>query len=191
MPTQYQDPGWGVPLRSLPFAAYPFLAKWWAVRKGFSPLHLLRFMFLSFVVPLFLILVILLYLGETEKSWSPWFVFGAQGLALVGGYVGVLWAWNRNLARVTEEGISASYFSTVFVSIAFSTSIPLTGFSLFFVTGTIWAYVIALGLSLPALWLTAPSVASIARRQQELDDAGSSNDLLGLLLRKPDHSPIG
>ena len=183
MPTQHEDPGWGAALRSLPFALSPQLAGWRARKMGFSKLEGLRLMFLSFVVPLLLILVILTFLTGGEGSWSTLASRLVQGVVTVLGYAAILWRRKKPLTGATPKSVAGAFATGMFFSIAFAVAIALVGVALFFRgSRDIWIYGVALVLAGPCLALAAPSVGEVARRQQQLDDAGSDLDLLGALL---------
>lgn len=174
-----RDPGWGPALGQALRRLVPVR------RFEGGTLILLRTLFLAFLIAPAFILLLLLFIGESEPGFSTTLALAILiAIAAVNtSIIGVI--RNLPLKGSSAAEIAGGYRSTMFIRVALAEMIALVGFVLFFVTGSLTTYLAGYLLSLAGYAMSAPTAGDIARYQEGLNSRGVSVDLLGTLTGGP------
>jgi hypothetical protein len=126
-----------------------------------------------FALPAFL----LVRNGDAFVAWFWWIVLadGVASLAVI------RWFRSRPLDRSSPLALAGSYRSRMIVGVALSEDVALTGFVGAIITGEPLVWVLGLAIAAVGLAWVAPTSYDLARRQAQLDGAGSSVSLIGAL----------
>jgi hypothetical protein len=103
-------------------------------------------------------------------------VVGAIALSVIS------WARRRPLDGTTLRRLGATYRSNMFLRIGAAESALVAGLAGAFLGGSLWVYLVGLAFGLGGLWLVAPSVHDIERRQEEIMASGSTLSLVEALM---------
>jgi hypothetical protein len=185
-----EDPGWGVPLRSIVRSAVPFVGLLSARRRRSrrDPLTVMRSLILSEVASLFLFLIAFSFIAHWDggdEGWVPSGVIAVGGLAMIG----IAWVRRRPVRGTTQASLVNVYRTQFFLSIGLAMIPALTSLAGVLITRSLWIYLIGLAFSLVGLAWIAPTRRDIERRQAELTASGSPLSLLDALLTTPPGRP--
>ena len=134
-----------------------------------SQIEVLRLLYVAFIAALIVILVMtwLIYSDEeTPGSMTtevPILVAAAAAVLVIMGL-----ARRRSITPDSEQAAVGQYTTQTFMNLALAESVPILGFVLSFVNGSITPYVIALAASIPAFVLAAPTERSVAGFQESI-----------------------
>ena len=167
------DPGWQEPWKGVARRVVPV-----GRRALNDPIIVLRQLFLSFVVSLFLFQFVLLFLalGEPAKPGLALLLVGIGALVAV---IGPRFA--PRLSCESDAALASSYRNRFFVRIATSESAALLGFVAFFTANTWWSYPLGAAIALAGYWFAAPTCAHFARDQEALNAGGCGRSLVDAL----------
>jgi hypothetical protein len=148
-------------------------------------LKLLRIIFLTMAGSHLVLLTALpSVLPEEGGSVSPLFLW----LTLFSGLYGVggaLWARSRPVELSSPESLAGSYRANFFIGVAMAHSAGLIGYSVSFIVGAVWPYLIGLVFAAIGLIITAPTRGNLNRRQRQITAQGSPLSLLEALKGSP------
>jgi hypothetical protein len=181
------DPGWWPSVRGLSWYVLPIVGSVMRIRgnrRQTNGLIVLRSVFLSLVVPLFLFLVALTFIEPWDggdERWTPWMVLAIGVLSLAG----IARIRRRPLPVGSVKALALTYRSLFFIGIGLAEAAALWGIVGVFLGGSLWIYLVGLAFSLVGLRMVAPTEGDIERRQREIAAAGSSLSLLDALISMP------
>lgn len=182
--TPDEDPGWPRGISLLAFLV-PGMAQM-AMRRarGEHGLLVLRRVLVTFSMSLVLIGVVLVVLPSSDNaSVFPWLLF-LVGLAIVSLGAGRL--AEKPLDCTTDASLADTYRTRFFLRIAFAESIAMFAFVFTFIGAVKWIYFVGGAIALVRFWTAAaPTRASIAQDQQELNASGCTRSLVGALRDPP------
>jgi hypothetical protein len=176
------DPGWWPAIRLVAFTILPFfLIPSFRRRRTADGLIALRTVFLGLVAALPLYLILLGF----DRPWNDGSVPTrvVVGLTVLGviSLVLVERARQKPLEIESPERLAESFRSHTFAGVGFGEAPALLAFAAVLTTGNVWPYMIGLGSSLLGLWLIAPGIRELARRQKQIASRGSSLSLVAAL----------
>ena len=175
----YEDPGWRKALVSL-VPGFGLLA----ARRAGEGITRARILFLAYsssVVYLGVLLVFIVDGPPKDGAW-PGVVVGLLG---IGGMIGIRWLRRQPLIGKDNRAVAGGFLSALIIGVAFAVTPAVMGFVLSIVQQARWPYVLALPFTLAGMALVAPTRAEIERRQQQMNERGSSIDLGRSLLESP------
>lgn len=176
------DPGWGPSLRAVPRILLPFLGAHRALRDA-NGLVVLRTLWLAFLGSVVLIGAVVLFLGTVELGHGPdGRVVGAVvvGLGVVAQLAaGVLLP---AITGATPAAAVAAVQRHVLLRVALAEVAALVGFMGFVISVNPAVYLAGAVVAVAGLVDAMPSGDRLGAWQRELDDHGSSVDLLAALV---------
>jgi hypothetical protein len=145
-------------------------------------LVVLRTVFIAFVSMPLAVLIAFSFVDVTESRLGTGTAIAI--LAAVGGMtVSLVGLFKKRLLRgETSTEVASSYRTSMFVLLVLSETIVIVGAVLFFLSGSLLTYVVAVVLAVPAYAQAAPTGRDISRQQELLNGRGVNADLLGGLL---------
>jgi hypothetical protein len=152
-----------------------------ANRRQENGLIVLRSVFLSLIVPLFLFLIALTFIepwGGGDERWTPWAVLAVGVVSLAG----IARIRRRPLPAGSAKALALTYRSLFFIGIGLAEAPALWGIAGVFLGGSLWIYLVGLAFTLVGLLMMAPTRSDIERRQREIIAAGSALSLLDALI---------
>lgn len=148
-----------------------------------TALQMLRQVFLSFVMALFLIgLVVALTVSGTSQAGGPSSPVVAAGVAAYGVFSLVApRLFERPLDCTADAALVSGYRTRLFLRIAFAQAAALLGFVGAFLSGEPWIYAIGAAFATVGFVRLAPSRRNLERDQEALNLQGCGRSLLRLL----------
>jgi len=183
----YQDPGWQRVLSMVPRVLIPGgirrAASSDVATHPFTPIEVLRLVYLGFLSAFLLILIVLPFINP-NASGSMTVATATVILiaAAAASYAAIMIFRDRGELVATPEEALDRFRTQMFVLIALAEAVAMIGFVLVFVTGSSTPYLVGLALAIPGLYMAAPNRASIERFQ---DRFGGAVDVLAALTRRP------
>jgi hypothetical protein len=198
----YEDPGWGRALMD---------AKWWVfavvglararrTKPRVAQLIELRASSVGIAAADVVFLLSLVSLAPLPEGWHGSFALihravapyvGIAAIAIFDAAVGFS-VRKRMIGAMTAGGdLMKIYRGGILTEIGLAESIALWGFVFVFISGSLGPYLVALPLTLIALFLVAPSKRNIMRLQRRLADAAGKPIELGRALTAGEAGPDG
>ncbi len=189
-----EDPGWRSSLSGL-VLFLPGISLVLAQRRAgrTDGLVLIRTVYLSFVSALIAIAVVIAAIlgirpgGETSEGEGA-----ASALVMLVGVLCILGSrviGNRPLDCRSEQALAESFRKSFFLSIALAELVALVAFAAAFVVDAGWLYLLGGAFSAVGFAWLAPTVAHLARRQDDLRRTGCTLSLRHSIGRLPFRSP--
>jgi hypothetical protein len=166
-PEPYEDPGWVRPLTNR------FMGAPGTGTSGAAGVVVTRFLFMSLlgaaVAILVVTVIIIKRVGTPDLDLGlALLLLGIVGIGLAG------WTTRRRLDIKSLAALAKSYRTNLFIGIAVSEWVLFVGFAFSFIRQELWPYLIVLPLYLIAMVTIAPSKRNIERRQEQVNQQGST-----------------
>jgi hypothetical protein len=185
----YEDPGWGQPIRRCfwfvrPLVHLNFRVLAWGP-QGEDGLTALRAIFVSgFVLPLLLLTPGMVQIAPWDGGDERWVPIVVAILGAFHLFLAVR-SSHRRMRAEDSRGLALSYRAIFFVSAAYAMTPFLVGVCGVFIGGSLWIALEGLAFTVPALTLVAPTRRNIERRQREIQEAGGTLSLGRALMETP------
>jgi len=174
-----EDPGWPLDWRVL-IVIIPGGLQWLARRtQSGDTLTMLRNVFVSFAssVVLFGVIVTFVSVPQRGPSWE-WVL---PLLAIAALALGVSRAVERPLDCSSDSRLAGSYRTRFFLRMAFTQSVALAAFVMYFLDGPRWIYYLGAAISLARMASQAPTSGALVRDQDTLVMEGCTRSLVAAL----------
>lgn len=167
-PEPYEDPGWLRPLRGI----FTGAARQTGV-SGAVGVVVTRFLFMSLLCAAFAILVVTTIIIKQVGTPNP----GLGSVVVVLGLLGIglsAWTTRRPLDVASPSALAKSYRTNLFIGIAICEWVLFLAFVFSFIRQELWPYLIGLPMYLVAMAVIAPSQRNLERRQEQVQQQGST-----------------
>jgi hypothetical protein len=184
-----EDPGWGPVLSRLKWLAIPFVGPLLMRRArtaaAMDPVTSFRLIYAGLVFSLLTFAWVLLLIVERDRwfvndqsNWYIWVVL----VACLADLLFLRLVRSRPLKLDSPGLLAGSYRGLTFIGIGIAESGALIAFVGVFVMGTYWIYLVGLAFALFGLSEIGPTRREIQRRQQQIEEQGSSLSLITALM---------
>jgi hypothetical protein len=184
------DPGWR-PAWHIVVGRLPpfFFIPSYRHRRAQDGLTAFRAIFIGVVLPLPLYVLLLAF----DRPWNDGSVPSRMVIGLtILGMLSLVFVERarRGLLEIEDpERLAESFRSRSFAGLGFAEMPVLLAFVAVLTSGNVWPYSIGLAFSLLGLWLIAPRIRELTRRQEEIASRGSPLSLVSALKQPRGNAP--